>query len=87
MAEFLANPVVAEVAGGHGVPAVQVGQAALLGQMTTGLPVSPLTRATYLVVGLACIERGEYQRLTRPLLFAAFALMMLASAAFSRFGV
>ncbi len=53
-----------------GVPAIQVGQAALLGQMTTGFPVSPLTPATFLVVGLTGIELGEHQRFTAPWLFA-----------------
>ena len=43
-----ALPVVAEVARTLGVPPIQVGQAALLGQMTTGFPVSPLTPATFL---------------------------------------
>ena len=47
-----ALPVIAEVARSLGVPPIQVGQAALLGQMTTGFPVSPLTPATFLVVGL-----------------------------------
>ena len=42
-------PVIAEVAGQLGVPAVKIGQAALLGQMTTGFPISPLTPATFLV--------------------------------------
>ena len=31
-------------------------QAAVLGQMTTGFPVSPLTPATFLVVGLTGVE-------------------------------
>jgi CitMHS family citrate-Mg2+:H+ or citrate-Ca2+:H+ symporter len=56
--------VIAAVAGAFGVPALQVGQAALLGQMTTGFPVSPLTPATFLVVGLTGIELGEHQRFT-----------------------
>ena len=38
--------------------------------MTTGFPVSPLTPATFLVVGLTGIELGEHQRFTRPYLFA-----------------
>ena len=54
-----------------GVPPIQVGQAALLGQMTTGFPVSPLTPATFLLVGLTGIELGEHQRFTAPYLFAA----------------
>jgi CitMHS family citrate-Mg2+:H+ or citrate-Ca2+:H+ symporter len=80
-------PVVAEVAGTHGVPPVQVGQAALLGQNTTGFPVSPLTPATFLVVGLARVELGDHQRFAGPLLFGASALMTLASVAFGVFPV
>jgi CitMHS family citrate-Mg2+:H+ or citrate-Ca2+:H+ symporter len=72
-------PVVAQVAGTFGVPAVHVGQAALLGQMTTGFPVSPLTPATFLVVGLTGVELGEHQRFTGPLLFAASIVMTIAA--------
>ena len=53
-----ALPVIAEVGRTLNVPPIQVGQAALLGQMTTGFPVSPLTPATFLVVGLSGIERA-----------------------------
>jgi CitMHS family citrate-Mg2+:H+ or citrate-Ca2+:H+ symporter len=72
-----ALPVIAEVARTLGVPPIQVGQAALLGQMTTGFPVSPLTPATFLVVGLCGIELGEHQRYTAPYLFAASVLMTI----------
>jgi citrate-Mg2+:H+ or citrate-Ca2+:H+ symporter, CitMHS family len=78
---FGALPVIAEAARGLGVPPIQVGQAALLGQMTTGFPVSPLTPATFLVVGLSRIELGDHQRFTAPFLFAASVLMTLASVA------
>ncbi|PRF35829.1 citrate transporter [Burkholderia multivorans] len=71
-------PVIAEVAGQLGVPAVKVGQAALLGQMTTGFPVSPLTPATFLVVGLCGIELAEHQKFTFPLLFGASIVMTIA---------
>jgi len=78
-------PVVAEVANRFGVPPIQVGQAALLGQMTTGFPVSPLTPATFLVVGLTGIELGEHQRFTGPYLFAASLVMTAAAVLFGVF--
>jgi len=78
-------PVIAGAAGQFGVPAVQVGQAALLGQMTTGFPVSPLTPATFLVVGLTGIELSEHQRFTAPLLFAASLIMAAAAVLFGVF--
>jgi CitMHS family citrate-Mg2+:H+ or citrate-Ca2+:H+ symporter len=80
-------PVIAEAAGHFGVPAAHVGQAALLGQMTTGFPVSPLTPATFLVVGLTGIELGEHQRFTGPLLFAATLVMTAAAVAFGVFAL
>jgi hypothetical protein len=42
---------------------VVLAQAALLGVHTTGFPVSPLTPATFLVVGLADISLAQHQRL------------------------
>lgn len=78
-------PVIAEVAGTFGVPAVQVGQAALLGQMTTGFPVSPLTPATFLLIGLAGLDLAEHQRFTIPWLFAASVLMTIAAVLFGVF--
>jgi CitMHS family citrate-Mg2+:H+ or citrate-Ca2+:H+ symporter len=72
-----ALPVIAEAAGRLGVPPIQVGQAALLGQMTTGFPVSPLTPATFLVVGLCGIDLGSHQRYTTPYLFAASIVMTI----------
>lgn len=72
-------PVVAEVAGHLGVPALQVAQAALLGQMTTGFPVSPLTPATFLVVGLCGIDLADHQKFSFPLLFGASIVMTVAA--------
>jgi citrate-Mg2+:H+ or citrate-Ca2+:H+ symporter, CitMHS family len=80
-----ALPVVAEVGRTLGVPPIQFGHAALLGQMTTGFPVSPLTPATFLVVGLTGIDLGDHQRFTGPYLFAASILMTLACVALGVF--
>jgi CitMHS family citrate-Mg2+:H+ or citrate-Ca2+:H+ symporter len=80
-----ALPVVAEVAGRLGVPSIQVGQAALLGQMTTGFPVSPLTPASFLVAGLSGVDFGEHQRFTMPYLFAASIAMTIACVLFGVF--
>jgi CitMHS family citrate-Mg2+:H+ or citrate-Ca2+:H+ symporter len=49
--------------------------------MTTGFPVSPLTPATFLLVGLAKVELAEHQRLSIPLLWGASLAMAAASAA------
>ncbi|HEX4796565.1 MAG TPA: citrate:proton symporter [Humisphaera sp.] len=80
-------PVVATIAGGFGIPPVHVAQAALLGQMTTGFPVSPLTPATFLIVGLAGIELGEHQKFTIPYLFGASILMTIAAVLFRVFPI
>jgi CitMHS family citrate-Mg2+:H+ or citrate-Ca2+:H+ symporter len=79
---FGALPILAGVAGAASVPAMQVGQAALLGQMTTGFPISPLTPATFLVVGLSGISLGEHQRFTGPYLFLASVVMTFAAVLF-----
>jgi CitMHS family citrate-Mg2+:H+ or citrate-Ca2+:H+ symporter len=72
-------PVLARVAAALGVEPVHVAQGALLGQMTTGFPVSPLTPATYLLVGLTGVELGEHQRFSIPLLWATSVVMALAA--------
>jgi len=75
-------PVVADVSARFGVPQVQVAQAALLGQMTTGFPVSPLTPATFLVAGLSGIELGSHQRFSIPWLLGASVVMTMAALVF-----
>lgn len=75
-------PVVANAAHLLGVPPVEVARAALLGQMTTGFPVSPLTPATFLLVGLARIELADHQKFSIPVLWAASVLMTIAAALF-----
>ena len=80
-------PVFAEASSALGVPSVQLAQAALFGQMTTGFPVSPLTPATFLLVGLVGIELGDHQRFTIPFLFATSVFMTFVAVAFGLFPI
>ena len=73
----------ADIAGGSGV---EVARAALLGQMTTGFPVSPLTPATFLLIGMSGVDLADHQRKTIPLAYLVtlvMSLVALATGAFS----
>lgn len=73
-------PVVAEVGQMLGVQPLAVAQAALMGQMTVGFPVSPLTPATFLIIGLTGIELGEHQKFSIPYLWLASIIMTITCA-------
>lgn len=55
-------PIIAEAASNYGVSAVEIGRASLLGQPVHLL--SPLVASTYLLVGMAKVDFGQYQRFT-----------------------
>lgn len=73
-------PVIAHTVDIMGIPAIQVAQASILGQMTTGFPVSPLTPATFLLVSLAGIDLADHQKFSIPVLWAASVIMTIAAA-------
>jgi CitMHS family citrate-Mg2+:H+ or citrate-Ca2+:H+ symporter len=55
-------PVLAETSAAFGGSAAEVGTAAILGQMTTGFPLSPLTASTFILIGMSGVELGSHQR-------------------------
>ncbi len=69
-------PVVANIGG---FPPIQVAQASLLGQMTTGFPVSPLTPATFLLCSLSGVDLADHQKFTIPVLWAASIIMAIGA--------
>lgn len=68
-------PVLAAASEAAGGAALEVGRAAILGHMTTGFPVSPLTPATFLLVGLADVDLADHQRRTIPYAFGVTLVM------------
>ncbi|MFC9836190.1 CitMHS family transporter [Rhodococcus sp. NPDC127530] len=55
-------PVLAETTASFGGDPAEIGRAAILGQMTTGFPLSPLTAATFILIGLSKVDLGKHQR-------------------------
>jgi len=55
-------PVFGETASSLGVDPALMGRAAILGQMTTGFPLSPLTASTFILVGLSGVDLQSHAR-------------------------
>lgn len=62
-------PLVAATTTHFGGDTIEVGRAAIMGQMTTGFPISPLTGATFLLIGLTGVDLGDHQKKTIPYAF------------------
>lgn len=72
-------PVLAGITADAGVASESLAHGALLGQMTTGFPVSPLTPATFMLVGLARISLADHQRFTFPFLYLTSLFMTVVA--------
>ncbi len=72
-------PVVANAASALGVDPLMIGRASIIGQMTTGFPISPLTGATFLLTGLAGIDLGEHQKHTFIYSFLTSIVMLIVA--------
>jgi CitMHS family citrate-Mg2+:H+ or citrate-Ca2+:H+ symporter len=55
-------PVLSQAAEHYGLDALEIGRAALLGQMTVGFPLSPLTASTFLLIELCEVDLGDLQK-------------------------
>ncbi|USK87436.1 CitMHS family transporter [Peribacillus asahii] len=55
-------PIISQTAASFGVDPIEIGRAAILGQMTTGFPLSPLTASTFILIGLTGVRLGDHQR-------------------------
>ena len=80
-------PVLAEVGSGMGVDPVTMGQAALMGQMTVGFPLSPLTPATFLLIGLAGVDLADHQKLTFKFSYLVSLVMVAVAVAIGIFAL
>ena len=58
---------------------LEIARAALLGQMTVGFPLSPLTASTFLLVGLSEVELGEHQKFTFKWAFCTTVVMTIVA--------
>jgi CitMHS family citrate-Mg2+:H+ or citrate-Ca2+:H+ symporter len=70
-------PLLASTAETFQVSGIEVGQAAIMGQMTTGFAVSPLTGSTFLLIGLAGVDLGEHQIKTIPWAFLVTLIILV----------
>ncbi|MDV6263830.1 CitMHS family transporter [Rhodococcoides yunnanense] len=57
-------PVLIEVGDQFGISAIHLTQASIIGEETVGFPISPMTGAFYLLVGLAKVDIGRHIRHT-----------------------
>ena len=80
-------PVLSGMGEALGVAPVSMGQAAIMGQMTTGFPFSPLTPTTFLLIGLTNIELGDHQRFSIKYAFLTTLVMTAVALAIGLFGV
>jgi CitMHS family citrate-Mg2+:H+ or citrate-Ca2+:H+ symporter len=72
-------PVLKTAAIHYGMNPLEMGRAAVLGQMTVGFPLSPLTASTFVLVGLSEVELADHQKFTFKWAFGSTLLMLLVA--------
>lgn len=79
---FGVMPVIANAVAAMGGSAVAVAKASIMGQMTLGFPLSPLTGATFLLLGLAGQDLGDHQKHTLPYAWLMSVVMVIVGCLF-----
>lgn len=72
-------PILSEAAMHYNIDSLEIGRAALLGQMTVGFPLSPLTASTFLLIGLCEIELADHQKFVFKWAFGTTVVMTLVA--------
>ena len=72
-------PVFAETASAVGQDPLAIGRAAILGQMTTGFPLSPLTASTFILIGLSGVSLRDHQRFAFKWAFGTTVVMTVVA--------
>lgn len=70
-------PVLSSAAEQYQMDPLEIGRAALLGQMTVGFPLSPLTASTFLLTGLCEVDLADHQKFIFKWAFGTTAIMTL----------
>ena len=72
-------PVLAETASAVGHDPLAIGRAAILGQMTTGFPLSPMTASTFILIGLSGVSLRDHQRFAFKWAFGTTVVMTIVA--------
>ena len=72
-------PVLKQTAIQFGMNPIEMGRAAVLGQMTVGFPLSPLTASTFVLIGLSEVELADHQKFSFTWAFGTTLVMTLVA--------
>lgn len=72
-------PVLSEMAVNFGLNPIEIGRAAILGQMTTGFPISPLIASPFILVSLSGVDFGKHQLYTFKWAFGTTIVMTIVA--------
>ncbi|SIR61416.1 citrate-Mg2+:H+ or citrate-Ca2+:H+ symporter, CitMHS family [Peribacillus simplex] len=72
-------PIISQTASTFGIDPIEIGRAAILGQMTTGFPLSPLTASTFILIGMTGVDLGDHQRFIFKWAFGTTIIMTIVA--------